>query len=367
MNLIVSLRRALPIRCTWLSVAEQIGLRGTRIRRVKKTALGREVHLALNPPATPSHVQRMAERIAVAYGVARVRILFDPLRADRVALALDERLGVGFVPFPQDTRPVWLPLDPLRPFLIGIDDNAEPVGGSFYGQHILIAGSPGAGKSFALRVFLAHLSTSRFVSLYGIDPKSAELALWSRRFTKVVLGNEAQPAINLLTHLLGEIQRRATHLATTGTASLRPSKEFPWICLVIDEWAELAAGGDSKERIAAFALLRRYVSLGRAVGCTAILCTQRPTSDSIDVGTRALLIHRFALRCGDKYQAEAILGIGTYEQSDLSGTTGRALWSDGGPVRPVQFYEVSDSAVPNLTCAGLRITESVSFSKEKSN
>lgn len=361
MNLTVSLRRALPIRCTWLNVAEQIGLAGTRIRRVKKTALGREVHLTLNPPATPSHVQRMAERIAVAYGVARVRILTDPLRADRIALALDEKLGVGFVPLPQDTRPIWLPLDPLRPFFLGIDDNAEPVAGMFYGQHILIAGSPGAGKSNALRVFLAHLSTSRFVALYGIDPKSAELAMWTRRFTKLVLGNEAQPSINLLTHLLEEIQRRATHLATTGTASLRPSKEYPWICLVIDEWAELAAGGNSKERARADELLKRFVSLGRAVGCTAILCTQRPTSDVIDVGTRSLLNCRFAMHCGDKYQAEAILGISTYNQTDLSGTTGRALWSNGGPVRPVQFYEVSDSAVPNLTCAGLQITELASL------
>ena len=98
-----------------------------------------------------------------------------------------------------------------------------------------------------------------------------------------------------------------------------PSEEFPWIVLVVDEWAEVAASGSSKERARADELLRRYVSLGRAVGCTAILCTQRPTSEVIDVGTRTLLNERFALRCGDRHQAEAILSAGTFQPGDLIG------------------------------------------------
>lgn len=123
--------------------------------------------------------------------------------------------------------------------------------------------------------------------------------------------------------------------------------------LVVDEWAELAAGGTAKERARAEELLRRYVSLGRAVGCTAILCTQRPTNDVIDIGTRTLLNDRFALRCGDRHQAEAILSAGTFQASDLVGTNvGRALWSDGGPSHAFQFYEVTDDRVPSLVCPG---------------
>jgi S-DNA-T family DNA segregation ATPase FtsK/SpoIIIE len=354
MSIATTLRRVLPFRWTWGGVVEQVGLRGANVRRVKKTALGREIHLRLTPPMTPSRIQQKAERLAVAYGVARVRVLCDPLRADRVAIALDARLGVGSIAFPIEHNPVGLPLNPLRPFILGLDDNTKPVAGIFYGHHILIGGSPGAGKSNALRVFLAYLAASRHVSLYGIDPKHVELSMWKPRFTELVLGNEVQPTINLLTQLVDEIQRRATYLSSTGTATLLPSSEFPWIVLVVDEWAEMAASGDTKERAAVFALLRRYVSLGRAVSCTAILCTQRPTSEVIDTGTRSLLTDRFALRCGDKYQAEAILGIGTHDQSDLVGATvGRALWTDGCPVLPFQFFEVSDNAVPDLVCAGL--------------
>lgn len=354
MSLATTMRRVLPLRWTWFGVAAQVGLEGTKVRGVATTALGRKVHVSLRPPATQSQVQKRADQIAVAFGVARVRVIADPLRADRITLALDERLSVGSIALPIEYNPVGIPLNPLRPVALGVDDNITPVTGEFYGHHILIGGSPGSGKSNALRVFLAHLAASRNVALCGIDPKHVELNLWKPRFTQLVLGNEVQPATDLLNYLLFEIQIRAAHLAKTGTVTLVPSAEFPWNVLLIDEWSELAASGDTKQRAAVFVLLRRYVSLGRAVGCTAILCTQRPTSEVIDTGTRSLLNDRFALRCGDKYQAEAILGTGTYDQTDLIGATvGRALWTSGGLPRPVQFYEVSDRAVPNLVCAGL--------------
>ena len=160
---------------------------------------------------------------------------------------------------------------------------------------------------------------------------------------------------NLLEALHAEIARRTVYLSTTRSATLPASEEFPWTVLIIDEWAELAAGGTAKERTRAEDLLRRYVSLGRTVGCTAILCTQRPTSDVVDIGTRTLLNDRFALRCGDRYQAEAILSAGTFQPGDLVGASvGRALWSDGGPARAFQFFEVADSRITHLKCGGYR-------------
>lgn len=79
----------------------------------------------------------------------------------------------------------------------------------------------------------------------------------------------------------------------------------------------------------------------------------RCSTEVIDVGTRTLLNERFALRCGDRHQAEAILSAGTFQPGDLIGASvGRALWSDGGPAKPVQFFEVPDTAIPDLACAG---------------
>jgi hypothetical protein len=338
---------------TWPTVARELGLSGTKVRNVKTTKLGIEVALRLTPPTTHVIIERVADGVAVAYGAARVRVRLSDLRADLVSISIDFTRSVGVVLLPDFHHPVGIPLDPLRSFALGIDDDGETVSGKFYGHHILVGGIPGSGKSNALRVFLAHLSASRNVSLFGIDPKRVELTLWQERFTDLVLGNDSTETIALLESLHMEIDRRTRHLSTLGSAKLLPSEEYPWIVLVVDEWAEVAAGGSSKERARADELLRRYVSLGRAVGCTAILCTQRPTSEVIDVGTRTLLNERFALRCGDRHQAEAILSAGTFQPGDLIGASvGRALWSDGGPAQPLQFFEINDSLITLLRCSG---------------
>ena len=347
----MSLRRwlmqSLPLVISWPLVAEQIGLHGTRVTAVTETALGHAIELKLQPPNSVVRVGIMSEQIAVSFGIARVRVLADPLYSHRVTVYLDQQLSIGNVPYSPEPNEVGMPLDPLRAMPIGLDDNGDEVAISFYGQSILIGGNPGSGKSVAMRVLLAGLAASRNVSLVGIDPKHAELALWSPRFDRLALGNEVEPTVTLLTDLLAEVQRRAEYLATTNTSKLMPSHTHPWIVLVIDEWAEIGAAGDQKQRNRINDLLRRYLSLGRAVGCTAILCTQRPTSDTVDTGTRTLTTHRFAMKCGDRHQAEAILGVGAFVPDQLlSATPGRALWTDGGPAVAVQFANLSDEQIP---------------------
>lgn len=340
---------------SWPIVANQIGLQGTRVTDVTETALGHAVHLRLRPPSSVVRVGMMSDQLAVAFGIARVRVLADPQYAHRMTVLLDQQLSIGSTPYQPEHNPVGLPLDPLRAMPIGFDDNGDPIAISFYGQSILIGGNPGSGKSVAMRVLLAGLAASRNVSLVGIDPKHAELTMWSPRFDRLVLGNEVEPTVALLTELLTEVQRRAEHLATTNTATLKPSNTHPWIVLVIDEWAETGAAGDQKQRNHINDLLRRYLSLGRAVGCTALLVTQRPTSDTVDTGTRTLTTHRFAMKCGDRHQAEAILGVGAFVPDQLlSACPGRALWSDGGPAIAVQFANMSDEQVPSFLCRTFR-------------
>jgi S-DNA-T family DNA segregation ATPase FtsK/SpoIIIE len=356
----MSLRRwlmqSLPLVISWPMVADQVGLHGTRITAISKTALGHAVQLQLRPPNSATRVEMMSDQLAVAFGIARVRVLADPEFAHRVTVLLDQQLSIGSVPYEPEHNPVGLPLDPLRAIPIGLDDNGDGVATSFYGQSVLIGGNPGSGKSVAMRVILAGLAASRNVCLVGIDPKHAELSMWRPRFSRLVLGNEVEPTVTLLNELLTEVQRRAEYLATTQTATLQPTSTNPWIVLVIDEWAELGASGDVKQRTHINALLRRYLSLGRAVGCTALLVTQRPTNDSVDVGTRALTNQRFALKCGDRHQAEAILGVGAFTPGQLlSAAPGRALHSDGGQASSVQFFNLTDEQLPFVVYAGLRI------------
>jgi hypothetical protein len=345
----------LPLAVTWPRVARTFGLSSMTIETVASTPLGVEVRFRLAPPLSAVRVGQVADQLAVAYGVARVRVVEDPLRADRLSVYFDSALSVGTLSYPEDHRVVWLPTMPWEPLPVGINDQGQPVTISLLGHGALLGGNPGAGKSNGLRVLLAGLASMQHVQVVGIDPKRAELALWRDRLSALVLGHEPEPTLELLTGLLDEIHTRADHLSTTQGATLAPSEQHPAIVLVIDEWAEIGAAGSAKERQQIDATLRRVVSLGRAVGCTAVLATQRPTGDTIDVGTRSLLTHRFAFRCGDRYQADAILGVGTYDPTQLLGATpGRALWSDGGPARSVQFYSVPDDRVPALVCSVLQ-------------
>jgi S-DNA-T family DNA segregation ATPase FtsK/SpoIIIE len=352
MRLGVKLRQSLPVLFTWPSVAQSLGLGGAGFAGVSDTPLGVKVTLHLRPPASASIIAAAHERIAAAYGAARVRVQADPLASDVVWLFFDYALALSGVLYPWDDAPTHPPLDPLRPLPLGIDDSGDAVVIEPLGQGVLLGGIPGSGKSNAIRVLLAGLSQSRDVALWGIDPKQAELVLWRSRFSRLVLGHDEVQTTALLEDLLAIIHRRALYLATTGGASLLPGARFPAIVLVVDEWAEVGATGSTKDRQRIDGLLRRVVSLGRAVGITAVLATQRPTSDTIDVTTRSLLAHRFALRVGDRYQADATLGVGSYDPSQLIGASpGRALWSDGGPARAVQVFRVPDEMVPSIVAS----------------
>ena len=346
----------MPPVLLWPLAADEVGLSGTRALRCERTPLGWSIALRLNAPTTVRTLASHADALAVAFGVAAVRVAGDPLRADRAQVALHLRPSVGPVAFPPYRRAVWLPTNAGSAVPLGVDEDGAEVSIRLYGSSILIGGSPGSGKSTAMRALLAGLSGHRDTALFGIDPKRVELAPWRQRFTSLVVGNDARPTIDLLTWLVDEVQRRAAAMEHQGIVTAQPAREFPALVLAIDEWAELAAGGSQKERAHAQDLLRRFVSLGRAVGASAILATQRPTSDTVDVGTRALLAHRLALRCGDKWQSEAILGQGNDDAARIpvSSPGWGLLTTDHGP-RGIQVYDLAAERIPDFTCAGLRV------------
>jgi DNA segregation ATPase FtsK/SpoIIIE-like protein len=199
----------------------------------------------------------------------------------------------------------------------------------------------------ALRAVLAGLAGQRDTALVGIDPKRVELTPWRDRLSALVVDNEAEPTLRLLRDLVAEVQHRVAGLADQGLVAAAPDADMPALVLVVDEWAELAAEGTSKQRAEAHDLLRRYVSLGRAVGCSAVLATQRPTSDTVDTGTRALLAHRLALRCGDHWQSEAIFGQGNDQAAHIPlSSPGWGLLASGPDVRGVQVFDLDATRIP---------------------
>jgi hypothetical protein len=354
--LLRGLVRTVPPLLLWRIAAREVGIPGVRATNCWHTPLGWGVAVRLQPPYTQAALTAQADALATAFGVARVRVIADESRADRAVLALDLVTSLGSLAYPADTDVVRMPHSAGLPVRLGRDDDGAEVRLTLHGSSLLVGGNPGSGKSTAVRTLLAGLAQQRHTALVGIDPKRVELAPWRDRFTHLVVGNEAEPTIALLRALVDEVQRRAELLSERGLLFAVPDADMPAVVLVVDEWAELAADGTSKQRSEAQDLLRRFVSLGRAVGCSAVLATQRPTSDTVDTGTRALLAHRLALRCGDRWQSEAILGQGQDGAARIPLTCrGRGLLASDHGVNPVQVYELSPDLIWEKVCPVLRV------------
>jgi hypothetical protein len=98
----VRLRQSLPVLFTWSLVAQSLGLDGAGFAGISETPLGSKVTLHLRPPASASNIAAAHERIAAAYGAARVRVQADPLASDVVWLFFDYAVALSGVFYPWD-------------------------------------------------------------------------------------------------------------------------------------------------------------------------------------------------------------------------------------------------------------------------
>lgn len=337
------------VKKRWPIVVEQIHLipEQMKVKSVKKTVLGYELKLRLTAPTTMREIENNALAIATAYRVARVRVVHQVSEtADMCSALLDETIASVTTELTTQNE---FDLDPMRAFELGLDINARPVMFSLCYKSMLVGGIPGAGKSNFIKLILSYLVTSKNVELFAIDPKKTELVQFKDAFASFVSGSDAKEIRELLQHILDVIALRATYLATTGKTKMVPTKEFPLIVLVIDELAELATFADKKEREEIQMQLRRIVSLGRAFCVTTIVATQKPSSINIDTNLRSLIPIRAALACADRSTAEMILGLGTFNDSDLTSPyVGKVLFSDGGPCNTFQSYEITDDFIADL-------------------
>src|SRR5690606_26656593 len=158
--------------------------------------------------------------------------------------------------------------------------------------HLLIAGSPGTGKSVGLNAMLTSIlyrSTPDDVRLIMIDPKRLELGMYEdipHLLTPVVV--DPKQASNALRWAVREMEERYKTLAAEGVRNIeqynrnirhmleelppeardgdRP-KPLPFIVVVIDELADLmmVAGNEVEESIC------RLAQMARAVGIHLIL------------------------------------------------------------------------------------------------
>ena len=190
------------------------------------------------------------------------------------------------------------------------------------GNHVLIVGATGAGKSGVLWCIIAALAgfiRSGVVKVWAVDPKGGmELAFGRPLFDRFAYGNTNAPGgyeaglAQLLEDAVDVMRRRADRLM--GVTRLHtPTTAEPLIVVLVDEIAALTGwitDRTMKKRIdSALSLL---LTQGRAVGVVVVGAIQDPRKDVIP--QRDLFTIRIGLRVNEAEHVRLSLGSDAYNR-----------------------------------------------------
>jgi S-DNA-T family DNA segregation ATPase FtsK/SpoIIIE len=279
----------------WRDHAEGRGLDGTLTSRPRLTAAGITAAVRCTGTMTPSRLADREESVRALLGIrTALRVEITPgKRGGWAELTIRTRSAV-------DTADMtW------RPGCegIGLDaHNGRPV--HLPRARFLLAGSSGAGKSVALRPFLADCAADPLAAVVLVDAKRVEGALWRTR-ARVARDEAEITAVGI--ELQAEMMDRLIELEATGRASWTPTPERPALVVVVDEGAEVKT--IAPDAMAQFESLAR---MGRAAEIHLVWCTQKPTMSGPSAGIppqiAAQMDVRAALRLATATETRTVLG-----------------------------------------------------------
>lgn len=300
----------------------------------------------------------VADRLAPTFGATdcRVRTTKNPQKVQLWLLIRDPLAGL-VDPFP--------PAASLAEGLpVAMGEDGTPWLLRLLGNHVLIVGATGAGKSGVLWCIIASLATfirAGTVKIWAVDPKGGmELAFGRPLFDRFAYGNTNSPGgyeaglATLLEDAVQVMRERADRLM--GVTRLHtPTVDEPLIVLLIDEIAALTGwitDRTMKKRIdSALSLL---LTQGRAVGVVVIGAVQDPRKDVIP--QRDLFTIRIGLRVNEADHVRLSLGSDAYNRGAACERIPDTLHGVGyvaqdgipDPVR-VRFAWHADDTIAQLT------------------
>jgi hypothetical protein len=217
--------------------------------------------------------------------------------------------------------------------------------------HLLVAGATGSGKSVLLRGLLCCLVYTRSpmqLQILIIDPKQVDFMPFENLAHLVDQRIVTDPveAIDVLSRTLErEVAWRRNKLKDAGATSALDYYErggavedLPQMVILVDEFADLAAALDRRDREAFMSLIQRYGQLTRAFGIYLVLATQRPSVQVITGDIKANLTARVALKVQSAVDSTTILGRGGAEALR---DRGDLLFDHGGVTERLQGFFAS--------------------------
>jgi S-DNA-T family DNA segregation ATPase FtsK/SpoIIIE len=246
------------------------------------------------------------------------------------------------------------PFSIFDPIHLGIDENGEHVHVNLAERNMMLGGEPGAGKSNAINLIVAHGALSCDCKLVLIDGKQVELGAW-RHCADTFVGPSMTDALTVLRQLQQIMNDRYDALLASGRRKITRESGEPVYLVVIDEYAYFSATvGDKKQQAEFSAFTRDLVARGRAAGVIVILATQRPSHQVIDPSLRDLFGYRWAFRCTTDSSSDTVLGHGWagegYTAAEIDPLARGVGWllSETGVPRRIKAAYLTDADIADL-------------------
>lgn len=163
----------------------------------------------------------------------------------------------------------------VEDIVIGLFETGERV--LFTMVNTLIGGTTGAGKSGVVNMLVRALAHIPTVAIIGIDmkPGAPELGPW--RKVLHTLANTPEEVEDVLDRLLAGLVYRGDIMEANGWRKWVPTREHPFIVLVVDEVQRVQDIRGAKKK------LGRITEIIRAYGGLVVAATQYPTAPNISV------------------------------------------------------------------------------------
>lgn len=159
-------------------------------------------------------------------------------------------------------------------------------------HHLLIGGATGSGKSNFLSTVIASLAIGNdpeTVQMSILDPKGLDFGKFETLPHVDCYIDDPNEAAAFLTELLDtEVEERRGRLQQIGASSVKQYNELaqsrdldkiPYRVILIDEYADLSMAVDDESKLES--AVTRLAQIGRALGYSILLATQRPDAEIV--------------------------------------------------------------------------------------
>ena len=175
------------------------------------------------------------------------------------------------------------------------------------GNHSLIAGTTGSGKSVLLNNCIDYLlctETPKTTQFIFFDPKIVELSKYKNMVHTIGYYTDIKSINGIMRGLITEMNKRYKEMDRNGATLYSGNK----IIVVVDEVADLlTAYKDESKKFCHY--LQILLAKARACKINFVLCTQAPRRDIISGKLLINIPTRCALRCSTQIESRQIINV----------------------------------------------------------